>query len=399
MVAQAACWSRMSSKDPVSGPRSHSPGGTRATVFETPPSGVTSRTATVSRAFVPGGVANPMSPGGDPNDSAAQILAPIRVIATTCLRLPPSPGSVTIRPNSPDREKTEKRPRLTSYAGSESGPWGSSETGRPNSPGPEPRLPMRLVLLPSSSQGTFGEDGRGCRYNRFSSAPTRSLQGDRNQTESLIGIRRNPHHALVPRPRKRHRLHAHSVLRPLVRFVHSGGSPLMTARQTTSDDTPEESSVQQLQSPSYYDKETRAWKELKPGASQEAEPGNDVMGNLESFRSLLLASLQMRNLVVFAGSGTSLGQAGGPSMSDLWNSCPQVRYQLPPGIRPCAKGIGPCWLRLGNRGQQYRDATFPLRCVPAIASKRRNPRIRTSSEAGHPEGMFRVPLRCQSRAT
>ena len=95
----------------------------------------------------------------------------------------------------------------------------------------------------------------------------------------------------------------------------------MTARQTTSDDTPEESSVQQLQSPSYYDKETRAWKELKPGASQEAEPGNDVMGNLESFRSLLLASLQMRNLVVFAGSGTSLGQAGGPSMSDLWNSC------------------------------------------------------------------------------
>ena len=95
----------------------------------------------------------------------------------------------------------------------------------------------------------------------------------------------------------------------------------MTARQTPCDDTPEESSVQQLQCPSYYDRETREWKELKPGASQEAEPGNDVMGTLESFRSILLASLQMRNLVVFAGSGTSLGQAGGPSMSDLWNSC------------------------------------------------------------------------------
>ena len=59
---------------------------------ETPPAGVTSRTATVSRAFVPGGVANPMSPGGDPNDSAAQTLAPIRVIAATVSPPAPVPG-------------------------------------------------------------------------------------------------------------------------------------------------------------------------------------------------------------------------------------------------------------------------------------------------------------------
>lgn len=51
------------------------------------------------------------------------------------------------------------------------------------------------ILLPSSSRGTSGEDGRGCRYNSFSSASTRSLQGDRNPSESLIGIRRNPQRA------------------------------------------------------------------------------------------------------------------------------------------------------------------------------------------------------------
>ena len=94
---------------------------------------------------VSSGVSNPMSPGGVPNDSATQTLAPIRVIAATCLPLPSPPGSLKIRPKSPDREKTEKRPRLMSYASNESGPWGSSQTGRPNSPGPEPRLPMRLV--------------------------------------------------------------------------------------------------------------------------------------------------------------------------------------------------------------------------------------------------------------
>ena len=54
---------------------------------------------------------------------------------------------------------------------------------------------------PSSSfvSGDLGEDGRGCRYSRLSSAPTRSLQGDRHvlesvigMAESLIGMHRNP---------------------------------------------------------------------------------------------------------------------------------------------------------------------------------------------------------------
>ena len=37
-------------------------------------------------------------------------------------------------------------------------------------------------------------DGRGCRYSRFSSAPTRSHSwGDRHALESVIGMGRNPH--------------------------------------------------------------------------------------------------------------------------------------------------------------------------------------------------------------
>ena len=42
-----------------------------------------------------------------------------------------------------------------------------------------------LFLLVS---GDLGEDGRGRRYSRFSSAPTRSLQGDRHGMESVIGM-------------------------------------------------------------------------------------------------------------------------------------------------------------------------------------------------------------------
>ena len=42
-----------------------------------------------------------------------------------------------------------------------------------------------LFLLVS---GDLREDGRRRRYSRFSSAPTRSLQGDRHASESVIGL-------------------------------------------------------------------------------------------------------------------------------------------------------------------------------------------------------------------
>lgn len=40
----------------------------------------------------------------------------------------------------------------------------------------------------------------------------------------------------------------------------------------------------------------------------------------ETLKETLLASLQMQHIVVLAGSGTSLGPVGGPSMRDLWDA-------------------------------------------------------------------------------
>ena len=45
--------------------------------------------------------------------------------------------------------------------------------------------------------------------------------------------------------------------------------------------------------------------------------------NFEELKSVLLSSLQMQNLCVLAGSGTSLGDVGGPSMADLWQKAAQ----------------------------------------------------------------------------
>lgn len=66
------------------------------------------------------------------------------------------------------------------------------------------------------------------------------------------------------------------------------------------------------------------WQELKPDlssltgddkkkAEEKARSGSEVL------REMLLTSLQMPNLIVLAGSGTSLGAAEGPSMWDLWD--------------------------------------------------------------------------------
>ena len=46
-----------------------------------------------------------------------------------------------------------------------------------------------LFLLVS---GDLREDGRRRRYSRFSSAPTRSLQGDRHASESVIAMSESP---------------------------------------------------------------------------------------------------------------------------------------------------------------------------------------------------------------
>ena len=64
------------------------------------------------------------------------------------------------------------------------------------------------------------------------------------------------------------------------------------------------------------------WDTVAPNASQHdgRDPQQGASRSNEEFRAFLLASLQMQNLLVLAGSGTSLS-AGGPTMSDLWTAC------------------------------------------------------------------------------
>lgn len=63
---------------------------------------------------------------------------------------------------------------------------------------------------------------------------------------------------------------------------------------------------------------------LLPGseewASLEAND-KDTKHNREKMNQQLLSAMQMQNLVVLSGSGTSLGNVKGPSMNDLWIKC------------------------------------------------------------------------------
>lgn len=93
----------------------------------------------------------------------------------------------------------------------------------------------------------------------------------------------------------------------------------MTNKPDSCKNDPTTSSDHESRTPSFYDRESEKWRPLDRSDTQEG--GQDTDSASESFRSQLLASLQMRNLVVLAGSGTSLGKARGPSMGDLWTSC------------------------------------------------------------------------------
>jgi len=59
------------------------------------------------------------------------------------------------------------------------------------------------------------------------------------------------------------------------------------------------------------------WRDLQPGGADE-EQKTKAMAARDALKDTLLGSLQMQQVVVLAGSGTSLGPVGGPSMHDLW---------------------------------------------------------------------------------
>jgi hypothetical protein len=62
------------------------------------------------------------------------------------------------------------------------------------------------------------------------------------------------------------------------------------------------------------------WYSLKSNNEEENE-ANNIRQNKEKLKQQLLSAMQMQNIIVLAGSGTSLGDVNGPSMMDLWNHC------------------------------------------------------------------------------
>ena len=78
----------------------------------------------------------------------------------------------------------------------------------------------------------------------------------------------------------------------------------------------------ETQSVTYFDRESGEWVDLRGSVrAMNGEGVTPIPSASEKLKAALLSSLQMQNVVVFAGSGTSLGVTGGPSMRDLWESC------------------------------------------------------------------------------
>lgn len=68
------------------------------------------------------------------------------------------------------------------------------------------------------------------------------------------------------------------------------------------------------------------WRSVQP-ADSDAEQQEKATAARDALKEVLLSSLQMQHVVILAGSGTSLGPVGGPSMGDLWDAA----IGTPPG--------------------------------------------------------------------
>lgn len=69
----------------------------------------------------------------------------------------------------------------------------------------------------------------------------------------------------------------------------------------------------------------RDWKALDQAADNASASSSENIDfsdrNESELKSTLLSSMQMQHVVALAGSGTSLGDVGGPSMWSLWDHC------------------------------------------------------------------------------
>ena len=77
------------------------------------------------------------------------------------------------------------------------------------------------------------------------------------------------------------------------------------------------------------------WQEIRPDIAQIKDKNeiNKINSNSKEAKrtldEMLLSSLQMSSLIILCGSGTSLGDVGGPSMNDLWNYAINNESQSP----------------------------------------------------------------------
>lgn len=77
----------------------------------------------------------------------------------------------------------------------------------------------------------------------------------------------------------------------------------------------------------FFSPETGLWKALRPDVSGETDDDkrqqmlSAAASAREELKTVLLSSLQMQHVAALAGSGTSLGPVGGPSMWNLWDHC------------------------------------------------------------------------------
>lgn len=77
---------------------------------------------------------------------------------------------------------------------------------------------------------------------------------------------------------------------------------------------------------SFFDSESDSWRAIE--ADTKITEPSEIVKSVEAAKAakkaaheFLLSSLQMQHLIVLAGSGTSLGSVGGPSIWTLWDHC------------------------------------------------------------------------------
>lgn len=81
------------------------------------------------------------------------------------------------------------------------------------------------------------------------------------------------------------------------------------------------------------------WCSLEPASTEENEI-QKAKRNQEKINQHLLSAMQMQNIVVLAGSGTSLGNVKGPSMWDLWCFCTKSSSNYTTEAQAICKKVG-----------------------------------------------------------